>query len=124
MMLSALAILIGGTMIWRGRVTEVSNSAGLRRAAAIVNRQVLTFGVTLFAATLPALRVASDIWLVAALAFSGLFALVLFCMRDRWISRVRGGWEGSVQQSIRATMLPSATVHTLPANSVRLREAA
>ena len=123
-MLSALAILIGGMMIWRGRVSPVSNAAGLRRAAAAVNRQVLIFGVTLLAATLPAVRVASDSWVVAALALSGLFALVLFCMRDRWTSRVRGAWECSVQQSIRLTMLPAATVHIMPSNPVRLREAA
>ena len=124
MMLSALAILIGGTMIWRGRITEASTAAGLRRAAAAVNRQVLTFGVTLLAGTLPALRLASDVWLVSALALSGIFALVLFCMRDRWTSRVRVAWERSVQQSIRQTMLPPATVHVMSSSPVRLREAA
>jgi len=123
-MLSALAILIGGTMIWRGRVASVSDAAGLRRASAAVNRQALTFAVTLLAAALPALRLVSDFWVVCALALFGIFTLVLYCMRARWNSRVRMAWESAVQQSIRRTMLPPATVHVMPASPVRLREAA
>ena len=123
-MLSALAILMGGTMIWRGRITGVSTAAGLRRGAIAVNRQVLTLGVTLLAATLSAARSASDMWLVTALALSGIFSLVLFCMRGRWNNQLRIGWERSVQQSIRRAMLPPVPVHVMPAAPVRLREAA
>jgi hypothetical protein len=85
---------------------------------------VLIFAVTLLAAILPAIRIASDLWLVSALALAGIFALVLFCMRARWNGRIHAAWEASVQEAILQTMLPPATVHVMPAAPARLREAA
>ena len=111
-------------MIWRGRVPGAPNAAGLRRATGAVNRQVLTFAVTLLAAIVPALRNTSGLATVSALALSGVFALVLFCMRERWTGRLRMSWESSVQESILRTMLPTASVYVMPPAPVGLREAA
>jgi hypothetical protein len=124
MMLTAMAILIGATMVWRGRVAEAPDAAALRRATAAINRQVLILAVTFLAAVLPALRVASDLWLVTALASSGIFSLVLFAMRARWKNRLLTSWESSVQASMRRTLLPAAIVHMMPSVPARLRPAA
>lgn len=123
-MLTAMAILIGGTMVWRGRITGVSSAAALRQATSAVNRQVLIIAVTFLAALMPAVRIASDLWLVTALACSGVFSLVLFAMRTRWNNRARESWESAVQAAIRRTLLPPATVHVMPSNPIRLRDAA
>jgi hypothetical protein len=124
MMLTAMAILIGATMVWRGRITEAASAAALRRAEAAINRQVLTIAVTFLAALMPAVRISSDIWLVTALACSGIFSLVLFAMRGRWQRRARETWEAGVQSAMRRTMLPPATIHVMAPVTVRLREAA
>jgi hypothetical protein len=124
MMLTAMAILIGATLVWRGRVAEAANAAALRRAALAINRQVLILAVTFLAAIMPAVRVASDLWLVTALASSGIFSLILFAMRARWQNRATASWESSVQASMRRTLLPAPAVHVMPSVPERLREAA
>jgi hypothetical protein len=125
MVLTALAVLIGGTMAWRGRVAAVPNAAALRRAAVAVNRQAMRFAVMFLIALMPAIRIAAEEWLVAALALCGIFTLLLFGMRARWQSRARQTWESSVQQSMLRTLLPPAPVYVMaPATPAPLRDAA
>jgi hypothetical protein len=123
MILTALAVLLGATMVWRGRVAEAADAASLRRAVAAVNRQVLVLAVMFLAAILPALRVASDIWMASALGIAGVFALVLFTLRARWQNRARDSWESAVQANMLRTLMPPAPVVMMPA-PIRLRDAA
>jgi hypothetical protein len=119
-----MAVLLGATMVWRGRVADAADAASLRRSIAAVNRQVLVLAVMFLAALLPALRVASDVWLVSALAIAGVFALVLFTLRARWQNRARESWESAVQANMLRTLMPPAPVVVMPAAPIRLRDAA
>jgi hypothetical protein len=124
MMLTAMAVLLGATMVWRGRVANATDAASLRSAVAAVNRQVLVLAVMFLAALLPALRVATDGWLVTSLGVAGVFALVLFTLRARWQNRARESWESAVQANMLRTLMPPAPVVVMPVAPIRLRDAA
>jgi hypothetical protein len=119
-----MAVLLGATMVWRGRVADAADAASLRRSIAAVNRQVLVLAVMFLAALLPSLRVASDIWMVSTLAVAGVFALVLFTLRARWQNRVRDSWESAVQANMLRTLMPPTPVVVMPTAPIRLRDAA
>src|ERR1051326_7799647 len=101
-MMPVIAImLIGMTLCWMSQYKGVQHRSKVRAQLMAANRQVLSAGIILGTALMPAFR-SSDARLLGICFFvESLIALSMMLTRLRWRSRIWRAWEASMQTVVK-----------------------